>query len=297
MPFPPEAFIIGAQRSGTTSLSSLLDQHPGIVLSVPKEPDFFSVNWDNGLDWYRARFRRHDATLIDASVNYTMVPDADGSHHLPDTVPQRIHALSPGAKFVYLVRDPGERCHSAYWHEVRAGRESRSLRQAVEQSAYYVMASYYHRQLTTFLHYFPLDRFYIIRFDDFARDPLGIAGACSSFFGAQPADFSFQREQPRNQSFLYSRFGQFLRDVMGQKGLERLSGIAARSLPGGLHPYAKRLVSRGVPELSLTDRAWLAEWFAEDAAAFTELTGVKVQDVPAGPRLAPVAEPSGLIAR
>lgn len=297
MPFPPEAFIIGAQRSGTTSLSSLLDQHPGIVLSVPKEPDFFSINWDNGLDWYWARFRQHDATLIDASVNYTMVPHADGSPQLPDTVPQRIHALSPGAKFVYLVRDPGERCHSAYWHEVRAGRESRSLRQAVEESAYYVMASYYHRQLTTFLHYFPLDRFYIIRFDDFARDPLGIASACSSFFGAQPADFSFQREQPRNQSFLYSRFGQFLRDVVGQKGLERLSGIAARSLPGGLHPYAKRLVSRGVPELSLTDRAWLAEWFAEDAAAFAELTGVKVQDVPAGPRLAPVAEPSGLIAR
>ena len=35
MPFPPEAFIIGAQRAGTTSLSALLDQHPGIVLSNP----------------------------------------------------------------------------------------------------------------------------------------------------------------------------------------------------------------------------------------------------------------------
>src|ERR1700759_5183389 len=164
MPFPPKAFIIGAQRSGTTSLSSLLDQHPGIVLSVPKEPDFFSVNWDRGLDWYRARFRRHDAILIDASVNYTMVPRHDGSDQLPDTVPRRIHELSPQAKFVYLVRDPGERCHSAYWHEVRAGRESRPLREVVERSAYYVMASYYHRQITTFLRYFSLDRFHIVRF-------------------------------------------------------------------------------------------------------------------------------------
>jgi sulfotransferase family protein len=285
MPFPPEAFIIGAQRSGTTSLSSLLGQHPGIVLSVPKEPDFFSVNWNNGLDWYRGRFRRHDATLIDASVNYTMVANSGGSRQLPDTVPQRIYELSPKAKFVYLVRDPGERCHSAYWHEVRASRESRSLRQAVEQSAYYVMASYYHRQITTFLHYFPLDRFFIIRFDEFARDPLGTARACSSFFDARPADFSFQPEQPRNQAFLYSRFGQFLRDIMGQKRLETLSGIASRSLPGGLHPYAKRLVSRGVPELSSSDRAWLTEWFAEDAAAFARLTGVEVQNAPvASPR-------------
>jgi hypothetical protein len=43
MSFPPDAFIIGAQP-GTTSLSALLDQHPKIVLSTPKEPDFFSVN-------------------------------------------------------------------------------------------------------------------------------------------------------------------------------------------------------------------------------------------------------------
>jgi hypothetical protein len=291
MSFPPEAFIIGAQRSGTTSLSSLLDQHPGIVLSVPKEPDFFSVNWNNGLDWYRTRFRQHDATLIDASVNYTMVPDVNGSHQLPDTVPRRIKELSPGAKFVYLVRDPGERCHSAYWHEVRAGRETRSLRQAVEQSAYYVMASYYHRQISTFLNYFPLDRFYIIRFDDFARDQLGIARECSSFFDARPIDFRFQHEKPRNQAFLYSRFGQFLRDTMGQRGLERLSDLVSRGLPDGLHPYAKRLVSRGVPELGLSERAWLTEWFSEDATAFTKLTGVQVQSLPTGSHLAPADQP------
>jgi hypothetical protein len=277
MPFPPEAFIIGAQRSGTTSLSSLLDQHPGIVLSVPKEPDFFSVNWDQGPDWYRARFRRLDATLIDASVNYTMTPLQDGSQALPDTVPRRIHELSPDARFVYLVRDPAERCHSAYWHEVRAGRESRSLREAVESSAYYIMASYYYRQITPFLYCFPLERFLIIRFDDFVQDPLGTCGACCEFLGVDPSGFAFRPEEPRNQAFLYSRFGQRLRDMLGQKGLETLSSIASRSLPSLLHPYAKRIVARGVPDLSPGDRSWLADWFAEDAQAFARLTGVHVR--------------------
>jgi hypothetical protein len=277
MPFPPEAFIIGAQRSGTTSLSSLLDQHPDVVLSTPKEPDFFSVNWDQGLEWYRARFRRLDATLIDASVNYTMARPDTGSKELPDTVPRRIHELSPRAKFVYLVRDPGERCHSAYWHEVRAGRESRSLHEVVERSVYYTMASYYHRQISTFLGYFPLERFLIIRFDDFVRDPLGTARTCCDFFSVRPDGFEFRREEPRNQAFLYSRFGQFLRNIMGQKGLETLSGIASRNLPDSLRPYARRIVSRGVPELSSGDRDWLAERFAEDAQAFARLTGMQVQ--------------------
>jgi sulfotransferase family protein len=293
MPFPPAAFIIGAQRSGTTSLSSLLDQHPDIVLSVPKEPDFFSVNWDHGLDWYRARFQRHDATLIDASVNYTMVPRLNGSQHLPDTVPRRIHELSPRAKFVYLVRDPVDRCHSAYWHEVRAGRELRSLREVVERSTYYVMASYYHRQICTFLRHFSLDRFHIVRFDDFVTDPLAVARSCSAFFGAEPADFSFHHQEPRNQAFLYSRFGQFLRDLVGQKWMETLSGTASRSLPGGLHPYAKRIVSRGVPDLSSSDRAWLAEWFAEDATAFARLTGVQVQNTIAECRMEATARTPG----
>jgi hypothetical protein len=293
MPFPPDAFIIGAQRSGTTSLSSLLEQHPGIVLSVPKEPDFFSVNWYQGMDWYRARFCDADGTLIDASVNYTMVPHVEGASELPDAVPRRIHEVSPRAKFVYLVRDPGERCHSAYWHDVRAGRETQSLRAAVKRSAYYVMASYYYRQISPFLRFFPLERFLIIRFEDFVRDPLGTARTCTAFFGADPTSFSFRHEAPRNQAFLYSRFGQLLRDIMGQKGIEALSNLASRSLPDSLHPYAKRIVSRGVPELTSSDRTWLADWFAEDAAAFGRLTGVQVQVLPADRQSAAASEPLG----
>jgi hypothetical protein len=125
-----------------------------------------------------------------------------------------------------------------------------------------------------------LERFLIIRFDDFVRDPLGTAVNCSDFLGVQPDGFEFRREEPRNQAFLYSRFGQILRDVMGQTRLEALSSIAARCLPSSLHPYAKRIVSRGVPELNPSDRDWLAERFAEDSQAFARLTGVQVQNEP-----------------
>src|SRR5579871_4715010 len=108
MSFPPQAFLIGAQRAGTTSLSGLLDQHPDIVLSTPKEPDFFSVNWEEGLGWYRSRFHRDATILLDASVSYTMTGRDDASGTLPDTVPSRILETSPHAKFIYLVRDPAE---------------------------------------------------------------------------------------------------------------------------------------------------------------------------------------------
>lgn len=198
MPFPPEAFIIGAQRAGTTSLSAILDQHPNFVLSTPKEPDYFSANWEKGLDWYRSCFHRTDAPLLDASVSYSMARAATLQGDHPDVVPRRIFELSPNARFVYMGPDPAERCYSAYWHEVRAGRESLSLQEAVDRSRYYVMASYYNRQIQQFLNVFSLDRFLIVNFAEFVRDPLGVALRCSQFFGVERGDFAFRREKPRN---------------------------------------------------------------------------------------------------
>ena len=280
MAFPPDLFIIGAQRSGTTSLSALLDQHPSVVLSTPKEPDFFSVNFEQGLGWYRARFRRLDAVLIDASVSYTMANPVPTSHELPDMVPRLIHQFSPGARFIYLVRDPAERCHSAYWHDVRAGRENRSLRAAVEQSAYYNMASYYYRQITPFLQYFPLDRFLILRFEDFAKQSLKVARDCLRFAGLDDSGIALQPEN-KNQSFLYNSFGRKLRQVLGEDRLQLVSRVAANTLPAGLHPLAKGLITRPIPALTADDRVWLNRQFAEDAAAFAKLTGLSVTGRPA----------------
>ena len=37
----PDFFIAGAQKSGTTAISSILNHHPKIFVSIPKEPMFF----------------------------------------------------------------------------------------------------------------------------------------------------------------------------------------------------------------------------------------------------------------
>ena len=76
MAFPPKAFIIGAQKAGTTFLSYLLDQHPHITLAESKEPDFFTRHWEKGLEWYRKRFSGPEENiLIDASTSYTAAGD------------------------------------------------------------------------------------------------------------------------------------------------------------------------------------------------------------------------------
>ncbi len=266
MAFPPQAFIIGAQNAATTSLADLLGQHPGIVISDPKEPDFFNAHWNRGLDWYRTRFSRTDAVLLDASVSYSMAPAIEWERGCEKNVPQRINALSPAARFIYIVRDPADRCYSAYWHDVRAGREKRSLREAVERKAYYTMASYYFLQISRFLPFFPLERFLIVGFEQLVRHPLTVARDCAAFLGAGHPEFSFIQERPKNQGFQYNRIGEAFRALSG------LSGF----LPEAIKPYAKRILTKDLPALSSTDHAWMLDRFRDDTMAFENLTGVRL---------------------
>ena len=39
----PNLFIIGAMKSGTTSLHEYLNEHPDIIMSEVKEPGFFLI--------------------------------------------------------------------------------------------------------------------------------------------------------------------------------------------------------------------------------------------------------------
>ena len=44
----PSFFIIGAPKCGTTSLYRYLTLHPNIIMSIPKEPHYFSDDINNG---------------------------------------------------------------------------------------------------------------------------------------------------------------------------------------------------------------------------------------------------------
>ena len=52
----PNFIIIGAAKSATTTLTTILPQHPDIFISKPKEPKFFGRYYKKGWDWYASRF-------------------------------------------------------------------------------------------------------------------------------------------------------------------------------------------------------------------------------------------------
>ncbi len=78
----PDFIIIGAMKSATSTLHNQLSAQPGIFMSTPKEPNFFSDDdiYNQGLSWYSGLFSDANARDIcgESSTHYTKLPDYSG---------------------------------------------------------------------------------------------------------------------------------------------------------------------------------------------------------------------------
>lgn len=110
----PNFIIIGAMKCGTSTLHQQLARQPGVFMSEPKEPNFFSNDevYAQGEGWYRGLFADAPSSALrgESSTHYTKLPT------YPKTL-ERMRTLLPDLKLIYLMRHPVERLISHYIHE------------------------------------------------------------------------------------------------------------------------------------------------------------------------------------
>ena len=184
----PDAMIIGAMKSGTSSLHYYLTQHPAVIAPLRKEVHYFDLQYGKGERWYRANFgKAGQAGLnLDSSPYYLFHPLA----------PQRAHELLPEAKLIVLLRDPVRRAYSHYWHERDKKRERLSFEDAVaaepervgddeqrlargeieqshaHQHCTYLARGRYAEQIERWLRFYPRERLLVLQFEDLGRAPM-----------------------------------------------------------------------------------------------------------------------------
>ena len=83
----PTFLVIGAMKAGTTALWRYLREHSEVFMPDPKEVHFFSRKWDEGWDWYEAKFADTDGALAvgEASPSYSefcVLPRGAGAHRV-----------------------------------------------------------------------------------------------------------------------------------------------------------------------------------------------------------------------
>jgi hypothetical protein len=183
----PDLLVIGAQRSGTSSLYKYLGGHPDVIPSLRKETRYFSRHHELGQHWYRAHFpiRYRRGLCFEATPDYLLHP----------LVPVRVRTELPDVKLIVLLRDPVDRAFSHYRHMVRLGFEDRSFEEAIKLERdriqpdldalrrdpghqarpllrySYVMRGLYGEQLERWLAYFDPERFLILRSENLFAEP------------------------------------------------------------------------------------------------------------------------------
>ncbi|MCB0991670.1 MAG: sulfotransferase [Acidimicrobiales bacterium] len=134
----PNTYIVGAQRCGTTSLFRYLTQHRSVVgPMLEKGVHFYDTNYTGDLDWYRSHFPTQARLKLSRQLNGCDMRTVEASPYylFHPFVPERIHAATPDAKILVLVRDPVERALSHHNHEVKRGFETEDFASALDLEA------------------------------------------------------------------------------------------------------------------------------------------------------------------
>lgn len=181
----PNLFIVGAMKSGTTSLHNYLDEHPEIFMSQqPKETQYFvkELNWSKGEEWYLSLFSSANGEQIigESSTDYTKSPRYQG-------VVERIAEFNPDARIVYIMRDPIERAISHYWWEVRWSAEGRPMKEAFKSVKDITDTSYYAMQLAPYIETFGRDRVTTLTLEELSANPQKNLATLFEWLGVEPS--------------------------------------------------------------------------------------------------------------
>lgn len=131
----PDFIIIGAQKCGTTSLYSYLIQHPCVASAYKKEINFFNINFNKGMAWYRSHF---PSTIYKRYIKHTFGRDFITGEGSPDYLnhpyaPKRIFDMIPQVKIIIMLRNPVDRAYSNYHMRVRKRRENLTFQDAINR--------------------------------------------------------------------------------------------------------------------------------------------------------------------
>lgn len=184
----PNFLIVGAMRSGTTTLFHHLSQHPQAFLPPQKEVHFFDLNYNKGVTWYEKQFSGAKGQKVIGEGTQTYM-------YLPEVAP-RIAALLGDIKLIAILRNPVERAYSHYWHNRSRGIDPLPFAEAIAAESErlkagdpsrrmfsYVDRGRYVHQLRRLCEHFSRENLHVILFDDLKKSPMETFQTLCGFLG------------------------------------------------------------------------------------------------------------------
>lgn len=282
--------IVGAAKSGTSSLSALMDAHTRMHVLNPKDghPMLAGTGMDNWQGPRDAVFNNKIATSgqqyadqLEELAEGDLAGDASVFYMTDRAAMENLHRnLTAEAPVVAVLRRPEDRAYSAYMHMVREGLEDETFADGLAKEAdrrkagwqpiwWYRELGRYHEQVATLFEVFGPERVHVVLYDELTADP---ASALSSVYtqlgiGWEPVGLTRNNASGVPKSRTVQRF-------LSEKNA--LKTLGRRVVPRSLWLRARsRLEKNNLERVPMDsgDRARLRQYFDEDVAALAGLIG------------------------
>ena len=267
----PNLLIIGAMKSGTSSLHDYLSLHPEIFMSDLKEIHYFDD--DNFLvkneEWYKSFFKTDKKIIGCSPQNYSK---AHNKYY--QNIPGRIKELIPDVKLIYIVRDPVERYKSHVLESYYCD-PPEDIKYS-QESGNYLKTGMYYLQISEYLKFFDMSQIHVLSLEDLVKNKLHELNRVFRFLGVSEMtnESKFDFISNKSESKAHPRvISSSLWFRVGNKLLPGLTAIIARHLAQKFYSIQTRK-----PQLSEIEELELREQFKDDVAQFRELTGMQFEN-------------------
>jgi hypothetical protein len=197
----PNFLIVGAAKSGTTSLYRYLRQHPDIFMPEWKELSLFIGDSFGPL--HRAKKPDYYQKAFSKVQNQTAVGEASTAYLFDETAPKLIKEQLGTIRIIILLRDPVAMSYSLYNHQLRKEGETIENFEAAlakvegrrrdpefkkkcygwHANYYYYQRALYYQQVKRYMDTFGKDNLLVILFEELVSETLSVVKKTFQFLG------------------------------------------------------------------------------------------------------------------
>jgi len=274
----PNFFIVGAPRSGTTSMYEFLKRTPGVYMSSHKEPHYFSSFKPQYMFGNIVRDERKYLSLFKDSKNELAIGECSTSYLWDEKSCDLIKNKIPNARIVIMLRNPVQRAFSHYLMRIGGG-QAHSFSEVIKialkapKEDYYttiiVNGGFYYEQVKRYLETFGNQQVKIIFFEEFIKDPKKIVKELLKFLGVDG-------EPPESIQTVHNEFtiprGKIITSLMQTKIARRIG----EQMPNWLYePFVKNVISKkgNKPKILSEDSLFLKDLYRNDIEKLKKISG------------------------
>ena len=277
----PNFLVVGAAKSGTTSLLRYLEGTQGVYMSERGSNYFSSTSFVHNLRLPVVREKEKYLELFSGVTDEKAIGEVCTSYLYSPEANIRIKQEIPNARIIMILRDPIQRAYSHYLMNVGVGTQTLPFYEALQKDYYskdkpfgiaflYVDQGLYARQLERYIGTFGRENVKVLIFEEFIKDTRSAVKDVLNFLdvNANPPE-NIQKEY--NTFFIPK--SKISKLIIGNKIIRRISQIVPETkLKSDIR---KAVAGESIKKPPVSDKAksFLEEIFRDDVKALETILG------------------------